>query len=112
MRHGIRRHEQFKTEETRQQMLVNVSGPKSGLMLFLEPFADLLDDFKQKRAGAGGGIKDEHTMGFFLDFLVTVLAGERELGFVSQTIFQTELVAQQPVNALDDVGNDRFRRVI
>ena len=67
MRHGVRRHEQLKTEQARQQMLVNIGGPETGLVFLLESLADLLDDFKEKRAGAGGGVQNQHAMGFFLD---------------------------------------------
>src|ERR1019366_4823134 len=112
MRYGIRSHEQLKSEEARQQMLVNIGGPESGLMFFLESFADLFDDFKQKSAGAGGRVEDQHAVGFFLDVLTTDLVLESEFGFVGEAVLQAEFVTQQPVNALDDVGDDRFRRVI
>ena len=86
MRDGIRRHEQFKTEKAREQMFVNVGGPKPGLMFLLEAFADLFDDLEEKRAGAGGGIEDEHAMRFLLDFLFAFLAREIEFDFVGEAV--------------------------
>src|SRR5437867_4230905 len=112
MRDGIRRDEQFKAEDSRQQMFVNVSGPKSGLMFFLKAFADMLNHFKEKRSRASGRIKNEHAMRFLLDFCFTFLAREGEFGFVGEAVFQSKFFAQQPVNAFDDVGNDGFGRVI
>ncbi len=81
VRHGIRGHEQFKTEKARQQMFVDIGGPESGLVFFLEALTDLFDDFEQKRAGAGGRIEDEHTVRFLFDFLLAFRAGEREFRF-------------------------------
>ena len=42
MRHGVRRHQQLKTEQARQQVFGHVAGP--GAIVADEVLADLLDD--------------------------------------------------------------------
>ena len=112
MRHGVRRHEQLETEEPGQQVLMHVGGPKPGLVFLLEALADVFDDLKQERAGAGGGVENQNAVGFLLDLLSVLLARESNFGFVRQTVFEAELLPQQPVNAFNDVRHHRLGRVI
>ena len=66
---GVGGHEQFESEEARQQVLVDVGGPQAGLVLLLEPLADLLDHLEKKCAGAGGRVENEDAVGFLFDRL-------------------------------------------
>ena len=43
---------------------------------------------------------------------VAFLAFDGDFGLVGEAVLQAELLAQQPVNAFDDVGDDRFGGVI
>src|SRR5208282_2993221 len=66
MRDSIRGHEQFKAEEAREQMFVDVSGPESGLMFSLKALADLFDHLEKECSRGGGRVKHKDAMRFML----------------------------------------------
>ena len=67
-------------------MLVNVSGPKAGLIAALETRADVFDDFVEECASARRRIEDEDAVGFLRLAVATV--GRSDLHLVRQPILQ------------------------
>jgi len=112
MRHRVGRHQQLKSEEARQQVLMHIGRPQARLVLLLEPLPDVLDHLEQERACAGGWVEDEHAVRFLLDGLARFLAFHGNLRLVGQPVLEPKLLTQQPVNALHDIRHHRLGRVI
>ena len=105
---GVGSHQELEAEQAREQMLLHVVRPGAAQSTLFQVGADHSDDLAQKRAGAGGGIEDQHAGAAPR---LAVLGLGLDCAGVGESVGQTELAAQQQVDAADDVRNDGFGRV-
>ena len=105
----VGRHQQLEAEQARQQVLAHVVRPRAAESLLRDRPADQRDDLAQEGTGAGRRIEDQHPRAR-PRFSVRRL--DLDGGVVGEAVGEAELVAQQPVDAADDVGDDRLGRVV
>ena len=90
-------------------MLAHVVRPRAGEALVLDGPPDYRDDLAQEGTGAGSRIEDQHPRARpYLSVLDLDLDG----GGVCEAVNEAEVVAQHPIDAADDVGDDRIGRVV
>ena len=102
-------HQQLESEQARQQVLVHVVAPAAAQAALLEIAVNYGNNFAQKRAGARRRIENQHPRHLLR---LAVLRLDLDRRRVGEAVRKPELVAQQPVDAAHDVGDDRLRRVV
>src|SRR5690625_5249976 len=110
MCYGVRGHQEFEPEQSRQKMLSNVTRPSAGVAV--ELFVNLVDDRIEEGACSGSRIEDLQPVGFVaFDALVGSLSLslawrlrslERDLLGVGQAFGHHEILPQKGVYASHD----------
>lgn len=117
MRHGVTCHEQLKTVEARQKVAFHIAVPDAFLPHKI--LMNVFDNFRQKCAGSGGGIKDLHFVHFalfgkvLLRFLIEGLRGNFDGGFagIRQSFRKAKLAFEDVVHGTHDEAHNGRRRV-
>jgi hypothetical protein len=117
---GVGRHEELETEKTREEVILDVTGPHAGVAAGHKSPADMVDDGIEEGAGAASGVQDQDFVtldslaGVFFPFNLEagIVVGNGDFGGVGKAIGAVEAGLEQVIDRTDDVADDRFGGVV
>ena len=99
-------------------MFRHIVRPRPRLALVDDMFMNVVNDSMKKCSRANGWIEYQNLMAFpdllpsRFPFFIFDRSIDWHFGSIRQTILQSEILLEDMINALDDVGNNRFRSIV